>query len=395
MSVPERRRNSEPARDTEPSVSSEELYGELWAEDLSALDVELGQSLSPRATTMLYDEFARLGVGPDHLVLDAGARDAVHAIELVRRLHCRAVAVDPVSLHVDRARERVAAAGLEDRIDVVQGGLESLPLGDASIDFVWCRDVLNHVRLAPSLRELVRVLRPGGSILVYQTFAEVACEPEEARRLFEATATVAENMSARFFEATAREAGFEVVSVERLQGEWRERMIEDGTLGRRGRPPRAVTPAPPGTRSGRASRPARESKRCAPACSGGSTSCSGRPARRSTSSGARLDVVPTPRDILGYMRTVSRGSPVDRRWSIPGMVVSQLRHGRGNAAQDSPLTLQDVVGSEEYRNLMTAKVAVGDVAPEFELARLDGAGSVRLRSLVAEQPVALVFGSYT
>lgn len=228
-SVPERRRHSEPARDTEPSVSSEELYGELWAEDLSALDVELGRSLSPRATTMLYDEFARLGVGPDHLVLDAGARDAVHAIELVRRLHCRAVAVDPVSLHVDRARERVVAAGLEDRIDVVQGGLESLPLGDASIDFAWCRDVLNHVRLAPSLRELVRVLRPGGSMLVYQTFAEAACEPEEARRLFEATATVAENMSAPFFEATAREAGFEVVSVERLQGEWRERMIEDGT----------------------------------------------------------------------------------------------------------------------------------------------------------------------
>jgi hypothetical protein len=105
--------------------------------------------------------------------------------------------------------------------------------------------------------------------------------------------------------------------------------------------------------------------------------------------------VPTPRDILGYMRTVSRGSPVDPRWSVPGMVLSQLRHGRRNAPDDSPLTLQDVVGSEEYRNLMTAKVAVGDVAPDFELPRLDGAGSVRLGSLAADQPVALIFGSYT
>jgi hypothetical protein len=105
--------------------------------------------------------------------------------------------------------------------------------------------------------------------------------------------------------------------------------------------------------------------------------------------------MPTPRDILGYMRTVSRGSPVDRRWSIPGMVVSQLRHGRGSAPADSPLTLQDVVGSAEYRNLMTAKVAVGDLAPDFELARLDGAGSIRLGSLATEQPVALIFGSYT
>ena len=105
--------------------------------------------------------------------------------------------------------------------------------------------------------------------------------------------------------------------------------------------------------------------------------------------------MPTPRDVLGYMRTVSRGSPVDPPWSVPGMVMSQLRHGRGNAPPDSPLTLQDVLASGEYRNLMTAKVAAGDVAPDFELARLDGAGTVRLSSLLSEQPVALVFGSYT
>ncbi|TMK78707.1 MAG: class I SAM-dependent methyltransferase [Actinobacteria bacterium] len=33
---------------------------------------------------------------------------------------------------------------------------------DASIDFVWCRDVLNHVQLDPSLREFARVLRVTG-----------------------------------------------------------------------------------------------------------------------------------------------------------------------------------------------------------------------------------------
>jgi hypothetical protein len=95
------------------------------------------------------------------------------------------------------------------------------------------------------------------------------------------------------------------------------------------------------------------------------------------------------------MRTVARGSPVDRKWSVPGMILSALRHGRGNAAPDSPLTLQDVMASADYRNLMTAKVAEDDPAPEFELQRIDGGGTVRLASLVAERPVALVFGSYT
>lgn len=93
------------------------------------------------------------------------------------------------------------------------------------------------------------------------------------------------------------------------------------------------------------------------------------------------------------MRTVSRGSPVDEKWSILGMVVDQIRHG--NAPPDSPLTLADVMASADYRNLMTAKVAEDDVAPDFDLARVDGSGRVRLSDLAAAQPVALVFGSYT
>ena len=105
--------------------------------------------------------------------------------------------------------------------------------------------------------------------------------------------------------------------------------------------------------------------------------------------------MPTPRDILGYMRTVSRGSPVDPPWSVPGMIVTQIRHGKSNAPPDSPLTMQDVIASPEYRNLMTAKVAVGDEAPDFELARLDGAGTLGLGSFRNEQPVTLIFGSYT
>ena len=103
--------------------------------------------------------------------------------------------------------------------------------------------------------------------------------------------------------------------------------------------------------------------------------------------------MPTPREALEYMRTVSRGSPVDPRWSVPGMVLSRLRDGL--AAEGSPLTLQDVMARDDYRELMTAKVDVGDAAPDFALPRLDNDGKLRLSSLLAERPVALVFGSYT
>ena len=99
--------------------------------------------------------------------------------------------------------------------------------------------------------------------------------------------------------------------------------------------------------------------------------------------------------MLEYMRTVARGSPVDRPWSLPGVVLSQLRHGKTLAPKDSPLTLQDVLAREDYRDLCTPKVAEGDAAPDFELPLLGRDGTAHLASLAAAQPVALVFGSYT
>jgi peroxiredoxin len=53
------------------------------------------------------------------------------------------------------------------------------------------------------------------------------------------------------------------------------------------------------------------------------------------------------------------------------------------------------MSSPLYRDLMTAKHAVGDEAFDFELPRLDGSGAVRLSDFAGERPVALIFGSYT
>jgi hypothetical protein len=93
------------------------------------------------------------------------------------------------------------------------------------------------------------------------------------------------------------------------------------------------------------------------------------------------------------MRTVGRGSPVDRPWSVAGQILTVAR--KGNAAPGSPLTLADVMSSPDYRDLMTAAVSEGDVAPDFTLPRVDAPGTLRLSSLLETSPVALVFGSYT
>lgn len=205
----------------------EELYGELWAED-EALSAELDRSLDPRPAESLYDAFASLGVRESDVVLDVGCRYAAHSVELARRFGCEVVASDLIPRHLEKAREQIAKEGLEGRIRVVEGPIESLPLDDGAVDHIWCRDMLNHVRLREALVECARVLRPGGRVLAYQTFATELLEPREAARMFSAVAIVPENMSRAYFEELAGEAGFVITSTDEVGSEWREHWLETG-----------------------------------------------------------------------------------------------------------------------------------------------------------------------
>jgi SAM-dependent methyltransferase len=205
--------------------SARELY-ELWAGD-SELQEALRRSLEPRGPNWLYDAFAALGPRAGDLVADLGARDAKHAIELVRRLDVRAVALDPVPVHAELARAAIEEAGLSDEIDVVEASIESMPFDDASVDWIWCRDVLVHVDAGPGLAECARVLRPGGSMLAYVTLATERLDTRERAELVDAIGI--ETFDGGVLERAAADAGLEQRSVERLGTEWRESMLERGT----------------------------------------------------------------------------------------------------------------------------------------------------------------------
>lgn len=204
-------------------TSVEKLYGEIWAEEGPALE----ESLNPRGTDWLFEAFAELGPRPGQLVVDVGARDAKHAIRLVRDHGLRAIALDPVAVHVDLARRAVAEAEVD--IEVVEAGIESMPIDDGAADWIWCRDVLVHVDLERGFAECARILKPGGQMLAYVTCSTEALEPREAAWLFDAVAIVPESTDARLIERRAAKAGLTLVSKTELGGEWRERMLEDGT----------------------------------------------------------------------------------------------------------------------------------------------------------------------
>jgi SAM-dependent methyltransferase len=203
-------------------TSVEQLYGEIWAE-------EEPQPVAPpaRGTDWLFEVLAELGPQAGQLVVDVGARDAKHAIRLVKEHGLRAVAVDPVPHHVELARRAIAEAGVE--VDMLQAGIEDMPIEDGAADWIWCRDVLVHVDLARGFAECARVLRPGGQMLAYLTCSTASLEPREASWLFDALAIVPESTDPQTIEARAADAGLALTSKTELGGEWRERMVADGT----------------------------------------------------------------------------------------------------------------------------------------------------------------------
>jgi SAM-dependent methyltransferase len=203
-------------------TSVEQLYGDFWAdEDRDAV------APPPRGTEWLFDVFAELGPQAGQLVVDVGARDAKHAVRLVQQHSLRAIALDPVAHNVELARRAVAEAGVE--VDVVQAGIEEMPLDDGVADWIWCRDVLVHVNLARGFAECARVLRPGGHMLAYVTCSTERLEPREAAWLFDALAIVPESTDPQVIEARAADAGLTLQSKTELGGEWRERMLADGS----------------------------------------------------------------------------------------------------------------------------------------------------------------------
>jgi ubiquinone/menaquinone biosynthesis C-methylase UbiE len=210
------------------AASIYELYGEIWGEGAPGFEEELGRSLEPRSHDCLYELFGRCGIPSDGLVLDAGSRDAGHAVELAKRFGCRCLAIDPVPRHQEWMSKSIAEAALGDRVTAALAAIEALPCGDASIDAIWCRDVLNHVDLPRAFAECARVLKPGGPLFVYVTLATERMEPREAARLYPSMAIVPDNMNPARVEEHARSVGFTIESVDRIDSEWREHALEQG-----------------------------------------------------------------------------------------------------------------------------------------------------------------------
>jgi demethylmenaquinone methyltransferase/2-methoxy-6-polyprenyl-1,4-benzoquinol methylase len=113
---------------------------------------------------------AALALGPSSRVLDVATGTGDLAIlEATTHPDCRVEGVDPSARMLDIGRQKVERAGLSSRVSLVQGSAEALPFESAVYDGVSIAFGIRNVPDRPqALREMARVTRPGGRVVVLE-----------------------------------------------------------------------------------------------------------------------------------------------------------------------------------------------------------------------------------
>jgi demethylmenaquinone methyltransferase / 2-methoxy-6-polyprenyl-1,4-benzoquinol methylase len=148
---------------------------------------------------------ARLELRPEARVLDVATGTGAVALELVRQHGCSVVGVDRSAEMLAVAQARVDARGLGASIELHEARAEALPFATGSFDSLTVTYLLRYVDdPAATLRELARVVRPGGTVAML----EFGVPPRRAARaLWELYVRIALPLAGRLISPGWHEVG--------------------------------------------------------------------------------------------------------------------------------------------------------------------------------------------
>ena len=154
----------------EPSVATAhgESAGAPAAEPFTKSLERMNYFQEPEARVLIAD----LGLPPGSSGLDAGCGVGLYALWLAEAvgLRGRVLGIEPTGERVEAARELVGKRLDPGRLEFREGDATALSLQDASLDWVWCGDVLHHILdTDKALSEFRRVVRPGGRVVIKES----------------------------------------------------------------------------------------------------------------------------------------------------------------------------------------------------------------------------------
>jgi ubiquinone/menaquinone biosynthesis C-methylase UbiE len=143
----------------------------------AAVDWLEAQSIHPFLRDVAARSMARMALQPGESVLDVGCGTGVFlpGLAAIAGPEGRVVGLDHSAAFLEEARKRLSDASLGGRVELVEGDAHHLPFADATFDAVHCERVLMHLEdPALAIREMQRVVRPGGRVLLAEVYPEGA-----------------------------------------------------------------------------------------------------------------------------------------------------------------------------------------------------------------------------
>jgi arsenite methyltransferase len=193
--------------DAGPSAFGAALYDPETQGDLpeAAVLASLGCG-NPTAVAELHE---------GEVVLDLGSGGGIDVLLSAKRVGPTGLAygVDMTDEMLDLARRNAAKAGVTNA-HFLKGEIENIPLPSESVDVVISNCVVNLSTDKPSvLREIFRVLRPGGRIGISDVVAEDRLSEAERAERGSYVGCIAGALSKGEYERGLTEAGFDEISV--------------------------------------------------------------------------------------------------------------------------------------------------------------------------------------
>ncbi|HEX8715154.1 MAG TPA: arsenite methyltransferase [Solirubrobacteraceae bacterium] len=148
-------------------------------------------------------------------VLDLGSGGGIDVLLSARRVgpSGRAHGLDMTDEMLALARENARKAGVEN-VEFHKGFIEEIPLPDASVDVVISNCVINLSADKPKvLREVARVLRPGGRFAVSDVIADEDMDEATRADMQAYTGCVAGALTEREFTSALSQAGLVDVEI--------------------------------------------------------------------------------------------------------------------------------------------------------------------------------------
>ena len=198
------------------SVTVEEERHEAFGATLYASDERRGlPHAAVRASLGCGNPTAVAELREGETVLDLGSGGGIDVLLSARRVgpSGKAYGLDMTDEMIALARRNAAAAGAAN-VEFLKGEMEAIPLPDASVDVVISNCVVNlSADKARVLREVARVLRPGGRVGISDVVADPGMDEATRRDLGQWTGCVVGALTREEYERLLSAAGLVDVEV--------------------------------------------------------------------------------------------------------------------------------------------------------------------------------------